>query len=60
MLRYRMREVELYTIRFVNIIERFHALPRDTKDKGRGDHVGVLNKRNHQNSFVQGTPTWPL
>ena len=37
----------------------FHSIPRDTKDNKHSGHVGVPNKRNNQNSFVNSTPTWP-
>ena len=43
-----------------NSIERFHTIPRDTKDNRHSGHVGAPNKRNHKNSFVESTPTWQL
>ena len=36
-------------------IERFHTVPRDTKDNSLNGHVGVPNKRDNQNSFVEST-----
>ena len=32
----------------------FQAFPRDANDKIRTGHARVLNKRNHDNSFLQG------
>ena len=37
----------------------FHTISRDKKDNRHSSHVGVLNKRNNQNSIIKSTPTWP-
>ena len=39
-------------------IYRFRSIPRNTKDKIHGGHVGSRNKRWSENSIVKCRPTW--
>ena len=44
---------------YTPIILGFHIIPRGTKDNRHSGHVGVPNKRNNHNYFVESTTTWP-
>ena len=51
-------EISLYKLLFIiaiyNVIERFHMVPRETKDSSHSGHVSdVLNKRHNQNSLLR-------